>query len=106
MAVKVVLTEKAFQAQVIQAARALGYRIYHTYDSRRSNPGWPDLVLWKKGRALFRELKSEKGRVTALQEMVLESLREAGLDVGVWRPGDWDTILAELGQKPEREKTT
>ena len=74
-----------------------GWRSYHTYDSRRSAPGWPDLVLLRGGVALFRELKLDKGRLTAAQVEWIEALRGAGLDASVWRPRDWETICAELG---------
>ena len=39
------MTEREWQAQVVSAAQALGWTTYHTHDSRRSNKGWPDLVL-------------------------------------------------------------
>ena len=70
---------------------------YHTYDSRRSNPGFPDLVLVGCNGVLYRELKTDRGRLTPMQEWWLNSLLDAGQDAGVWRPSDWpDTILAAL----------
>ena len=62
------MTESQFQSAVIELAKLNGYRlIYHTHDSRRSVPGFPDLVLVSehRQRALFRELNA-----------------------GVWRPED------------------
>jgi hypothetical protein len=35
------MSEKAFQAKVLQLARLNGWAWYHPYDSRRSNPGFP-----------------------------------------------------------------
>ena len=48
---------------VVDLARTLGWRVYHTYDSRRSQPGFPDLVLVRE-RILFLELKSETGKLS------------------------------------------
>jgi hypothetical protein len=66
---------------------------YHTYDSRRSAHGWPDLVFARRhvrgypgGAVMFRELKTERGKVTPEQEAWLEALHFAGFDTGVWRP--------------------
>jgi hypothetical protein len=51
------MTEKQLQGAVVELAKRLGYLVYHTFDSRRSNPGWPDLVLCKPPRLIFAELK-------------------------------------------------
>ncbi len=61
------LSERAFQRQIVQLAELMGWRTYHTYDSRRSNPGFPDLVLVRAPRVIFAELKRQRGRVTAAQ---------------------------------------
>ena len=85
------LTEAQFQRQVIDLAKLNGYTlIYHTHDSRRSQPGFPDLVLIseQRGRALFRELKTETGRVSPAQFSWVSGMLMAKLDVGVWRPSD------------------
>lgn len=39
------ISERQLQATVIDLAKAYGWRYYHTYDSRRSPEGFPDLVL-------------------------------------------------------------
>lgn len=95
------MLEKPFQDGVIKLAKYHGYTlIYHTHDSRRSAPGFPDLVMINpvSGRVLFRELKRNKGRVTGEQQAWLDGLVTVGLDAGVWRPNDLDdgTILREL----------
>lgn len=85
------LTEEQFQQQVIDLAKLHGYTlIYHTRDSRRSQPGFPDLVLVSehRGRALFRELKTETGRVSPAQFSWISGMLLAKLNVGVWRPSD------------------
>lgn len=85
------MTETQLQDVIIASATAQGFLVYHTYDSRRSVAGYPDLHLvhGKKRIVLFRELKSTKGRVTPDQNKWLAALTAAGADAGVWRPIDW-----------------
>lgn len=93
--------EEAFQQTIITAAKHLRVEVFHPYDSRRSTPGFPDLVLLGARGVLYRELKTEKGRPTAHQQWWLDSLTEAGQDAGIWRPSDWPepilTALRDLG---------
>lgn len=89
-------TEEEFQAAVIQFAKLLGYRCYHTHDSRRSEPGFPDLVLVKSGRMIVAELKRQTGRTTPAQQEWIALLRSAGVETHIWRPSDWDAIVAVL----------
>lgn len=92
------MSEAEFQARVIRLARLLGWRVYHTHDSRRSAAGFPDLVLARRGRGvIYAELKSEKGRTTAEQDEWLGLLRDSGQDVFLWRPADLQTIADILG---------
>lgn len=95
--------EAKLQEQVIILARALGWElIYHVYDSRRSHPGFPDLVLVhpSAGRTLFVELKSTKGRLSPAQRLWIEGLRLAGQDATVWRPADFHSGLIEKELRP------
>lgn len=73
---------------VRQLCRLLGVCRYHPYDSRRSMPGFPDLVLWRD-RLMFRELKSERGRCSKEQLHVGDTLVRAGMNWAIWRPRDW-----------------
>ncbi len=99
------ISEKLFMQMVMDAARTLGWMVYHTHDSRRSEPGFPDLVMvWGKGeqnnRIIFAELKSKKGKLTKEQEAWLKALAQnPGVDVFVWRPHEWDDILLELTRR-------
>lgn len=95
------MSEKDFQTGVLKLARFHGFTLrYHTHDSRRSAPGFPDLVLVnpRTGRVLWRELKRNKGRVSPNQQDWLNGLTAAGMDAGMWRPKDLDSgrVLAEL----------
>lgn len=58
--------------------------------------GWPDLVLTRNNRIIFRELKSEQERLSPAQAAWFEALREAGQDVAIWRPSQWELIVKAM----------
>lgn len=91
------LTEKAWMAQVIELARYTGWRCYHPWLSIRSERGFPDLTMVRPGRLIFAELKTDKGKLTEKQEEWLMALREAGAEAYIWRPAQWDEVVAILG---------
>lgn len=92
------MSEKEWQAQVIALARSLGYVTYHTYDSRRCEPGLPDLFLLRMARPRFVaiELKTTRGRITSEQRTWINGLRAAGIDAFVFRPNQWNELVEEL----------
>lgn len=104
--------ETDFQQQIEQLAHMLDWRTMHVRRSVKgerggwvtatSVAGWPDLVLWHEQHGiLFREIKTESGKITQQQLDVLMSLRAAGGDAQVWRPSMWTEIEAQLkGNKP------
>lgn len=85
------MSEEQLQGAIVALARALGWLVYHTYDSRKNAPGFPDLVLCNHaGVLVFAELKSGRGRVTPEQQAWLDALREVGnVEVCLWRTEDW-----------------
>ena len=83
------MTETQLQRAIIQLAELFGWLVYHTHDSRHSQPGFPDLVLVRGGRIIFVELKSAKGTVSKDQEEWLKRLSATKAEVWVWRPADW-----------------
>tara|TARA_R110000751_G_scaffold185598_1_gene292055 strand:- start:335 stop:703 length:369 start_codon:yes stop_codon:yes gene_type:complete len=92
------LTEKAFMDSIVQLARQTGWLVYHTHDSRRSEPGFPDLVMTKVKRLVIAEIKTEKGKTSPAQDQWLSTLRTArGVKVKLWRPSDWPEIERTLG---------
>lgn len=92
------MTEAHLERSVIQLCQWLGLLVYHTRDSRGSNPGFPDLVIVGPRGVLFRELKSAAGKVTRPQSLWGDGLTEAGSSWAVWRPEHLldGTIRAEL----------
>lgn len=102
------IKEEAFRQQLRQIARMYGWSMqYHTYDSRRSDAGWPDEVFVhpEYGRMIFVEVKSEKGRVSGKQEVWLKALASCGAEAVVWRPSDIAEIMDVLGPKQTRLDT-
>lgn len=92
------MTEAHFQGSVIAICKLLGVAWFHPYYSERSVPGYPDLTLCGNRGVLFRELKTEVGKLTRTQEEWLTRLSKASQDADVWRPADLASgrILAEL----------
>ena len=92
------MTEKQFQAQVLEQAEWLGWRHYHTFDARRSPAGFPDLVLVRRGRLIFAELKAAAGKLTSAQIdwyaelLAVQDAAPGVVDVRSWRPADWPDI--------------
>lgn len=103
------LTEAAWQAQVLALAKLCGWRVAHfrpamTQSGRWVTPvqadgkGFPDLVLVRGGVLLVVELKAERGRLSDEQAAWLTAFRGVpGVRVEVWRPADWDAVVAALG---------
>lgn len=99
------VSERDLQDMVLSVAKLGGWAlVYHTHDSRHSQPGWPDLVLAHptRNRILFVELKAQTGRVSLAQRRWLLMLAAVGAEVGVWRPADRPAITRVLGAQQER----
>ena len=107
-------SEAQFQEQVVDLAKWAGWLIHH--DRRQDlsiagDPGFPDLVLARKGRVIFAELKSAKGRLTDAQRSwftelsgAAEAADRGGVLFGrvhfhVWRPHDLDDIARILSPR-------
>lgn len=100
-------SERAFQARVIQLARLCGWRVYHSRPAQYRSGQWatplqgdaglPDLILCKPPRLLFAELKREGGRVRPAQAEWIDALSRCnGVEVYLWKPSDWESIVKIL----------
>lgn len=49
--------EAEFQQQILSLARTLGWRCYHTWDSRHSEGGFPDIIAIRGPTLLALEIK-------------------------------------------------
>lgn len=95
------ILERDFQANVTRVLDLFGWRWYHTFDSRRSVAGFPDVVAVRRGRVLFLELKGERTRVDRAQFGWAADLLQAAevndhVEYHLWRPSDWETLMAVL----------
>ena len=94
------MSEADLQRAVIDLIRWLGLAYFHDNDSRRNRAGFPDLVVAGSGGFIFRELKTETGRIRPEQLDWLARLTQGGANAGIWRPSDLEPnggrIKAEL----------
>lgn len=81
---------------------------YHTHNSLRSQPGFPDTVIIRPPARfpapwlILAELKTERGRLSDAQQQwraALEAVAAVcpGVAYFLWRPSDWPDIIALLG---------
>lgn len=92
------LTEKQWTSQVVELARMLGWRRYHTYRSERSQPGFPDETL-VRDRIVFLELKTETGKLTPAQKEWLTAIVKADGEAYVVRPSHAQLLAQVLGRR-------
>lgn len=95
-------SEARFQKAVEAWFRGCGWSVYHTWDSRRSSAGFPDLVAWHPwlGRTILAELKSETGALSEAQvETLLALAATTTNEVYLWYPSDEGEIMALLRER-------
>lgn len=105
------ISEADFQAQVVELAHLLGWKVLHVRPSvgrgakwvtSTSITGWVDLFLYHPGRGWHCavELKSQSGKTTPEQDGVLDDLIASGVPAFVWRPSDLDAVRYVLQNGP------
>ena len=107
---KLIKNESQFTTAVREEAELAGWElIYHTHDSRRSDAGFPDLVLVKGKRLIFAELKYDsvyedwddrrkrRATVSEAQHMWLDGLAKVpSVEVYIWRYPQDATKLIDI----------
>ena len=89
------MPEAELQNNIIGLAKLLGYKVYHTHDSRRSEGGFPDLVLCRAPVTIIAECKREKKQLRKDQKewmdlFIITAVASHGaVKVCLWRPSDW-----------------
>lgn len=93
------ILERDWQRDVRKLLTGLGWRLYHTYDSRKSDTGFPDLVAVSpsRRRVVYLELKREKTKLTGDQARWILDLLAAGAEVYVARPRNLQALARALG---------
>lgn len=88
-------------ARVRRCALDNGFLFYHTYSSRRSDPGYLDCTLTKPGHPLYIwELKTRTGKLTREQETWIAFLRQATcIEAACYRPAELPLMQALLTRR-------
>ena len=82
------MPEAELQRLVAEMCAWLDLPHFHVLNSKGMRAGWPDCTIIGT-RVIFRELKSEFGRLTPEQTEIGYRLKTAGADWAVWRARDW-----------------
>ena len=90
--------ERSFLTWIVEEARDNGWLTYHTYDSRKSAAGFPDLVLVKAGVMIAAELKCEDVKTMPLAQTrwLAELSCVPGVRAVLWQPADCESIIRQL----------
>lgn len=93
--------ERTVQDNLVREAKALNWMVYHTWMSRHSEPGFPDLFLChpQTGALLAFECKTEKGKVSEAQDRWLKALIGAGVMAMVVRPSNLEDAYRWLVER-------
>jgi len=93
--------EADLQEHCEAVARAYGWLVHHAADSRRADPGLPDLIMLSPVQPdggvtlVMLELKTAKGKLTDEQEQwQLRLALVKRVVTGVLRPAGWRTYVA------------
>lgn len=113
LADKAKMRESDFQQQIIDLAHLNGWRVAHFRSVRQqrmdgsvfySTPvqadgiGFPDLLMLRDERMVIVELKVENNKTSDAQDEWLDAFRNAGVEVYVWWPKDWDEAVKVLSR--------
>lgn len=109
------MRERDFQRWVIDVARRLGWKVWHVpapmrWDSKSGKgfvgaqdaAGLADLILIRKERLIFAEVKGTGGKLSPKQVEFLDHVHDMGnpyVWARAWWPGDEEQVEAELGHK-------
>lgn len=90
------LTEKSMQEGILEEAKWLGYRCYHTYSSIRSEAGYPDLTIVGHGQLFIFEIKGPRGKTSDAQFAWIEAFQDAGIVAMIVWPELYEAALELL----------
>ena len=100
--------ERDYYPGIFETARVCGWpAVYHTQNSRGSDPGFPDFLFLRE-RLVVAEVKGPDTPVTPAQLVWQERFRAAGVETHLWRlPADLALVDRTLGARlpgptPER----
>jgi|PlaIllAssembly_1097288.scaffolds.fasta_scaffold219083_3 hypothetical protein len=93
-AIAAAMSEDELLTHVLDIAWLYKWRRYHVRNSKQGiiqgETGFPDVVLVKRERLLFIELKKQDGRTSPDQRAwIADLLAVPGIETFIWRPSDW-----------------
>lgn len=101
------MTEDEWQKRVTDTAERYHWKWAHFRKAivrngrwatpQSGDPGFPDLILARRGVVIVAELKTDNGTFRKGQP---EWLTELGGHGRLWRPKDWPAVLDELSRRP------
>lgn len=88
------MSERALQSAIMRLAKDNGWLAYHTWNARKSAPGYFDCTFAKVGHPLvLAELKTATGSLTIEQQRWYDITKQTtGVECYIWRPDDWDLV--------------
>lgn len=101
------MNEAALTDAIIETAETLHWRVIHQRPAK-TDKGWrtavqgswaagfPDLLMCRRTRLVFAELKAGKNKPSAAQVDWLLALGEAGAETYLWHENDWLSGEIEL----------
>jgi hypothetical protein len=91
------ISEASLHNTVTNIAEALGWWVWHDYDSRRNRGGFPDLFMIRPPRVVFAELKKENEQLRPDQVKVKALLERCpGVEIYLWRPSHLEELKRVL----------
>ena len=105
--------EVHLQERIIETATLAGWLVYHTHDSRRSEAGFPDLVMIRDGVLLAFELKRGEAEVRRMSKTPRGKLQRAWIAAfqqvnrvaaAVVSPADEGGVMRLLTEPRKRRK--
>lgn len=89
-------SEAQFQKDAVEEyLKNLGWSYFHDKDSRKNNPGFPDLMAWRGERMLAIELKlGPRSQLSLDQFLTLSAMSQTPVEVYLWLP--WEDEILEV----------
>ena len=76
------LSEQQIQKKITTQLEKDGYLVLKIIKCNKS--GYPDLIAVKQNDTLFVEVKRPKGKLSELQKVRIEDMKQRGINVVVW----------------------
>ena len=77
------MLENKIQKKIIDKLKKDGYFVIKIIRSNIN--GIPDICAIKNGKTIFIEVKTEQGKLSELQKIMIKKLKENGIEVFVWK---------------------